>query len=82
MSEICMPYLRAIKIFIKDAFPNSKVNVWAENSMFDRGVAIKAMVDNDGAYINMFPDSMYTEKHIADLLITSLKERKANNETD
>lgn len=82
MSEIYMPYLRAIKIFIQDAFPNSKVDVWTENSMFDKGIAIKARVDNNWAYINMFPDSMYTEKHIADLLITSLKERKANNEID
>lgn len=80
MSEIYMPYLRAIKIFIQDAFPNSKVDVWTENSMFDRGVAIKARVDNDGAYINMFPDSMYTEAHIAELLIALLKERKAKNE--
>lgn len=78
MSEVCMPYLRAIEIFIKDAFPNSKVNVWTENSMFDRGVAIKTRVDNDGAYINMFPDSMYTEAHIAALLIASLKERKVD----
>lgn len=78
MSEVCMPYLRAIKIFIQDVFPNSKVDVWAENSMFDRSVAIKTRVDNDGAYINMFPDSMYTEAHIAALLIALLKERKTD----
>lgn len=77
-----MPYLEAIKILIEDAFPNSKVDVWAENSMFDRGIAIKAVVDNDGACTTIFPDSMYTEAHISELLIALLKERKADNETD
>ena len=78
-----MPYLRAIKILVEDAFPNSKVDVWAENSIFDRGIAIKAVVDNDGAYTTIYPNSMMcTEAHIADLLIALLKERKANNESN
>ena len=81
MSEVCMPYLGAIKVLIEDAFPNSNVDVWAEDSMFDRGIAIKARVDTDGAYTTIFPNSMCTEAHIAALLIASLKERKTN-ETD
>lgn len=82
MSEVCMPYLRAIEILIEDAFPNSKVDVWAENSIFDRGIAIKARVDNDGAYTTIYPDSRYTEAHISALLIALLKERRADDETD
>ena len=78
MSEVCMPYLRAIEILIKDAFPDSKVDVWAENSVFDRGVAIKARVDNDGAYTTIFPGSRCTEAHISAILIASLKEIKAD----
>lgn len=77
-----MPYLGAIKTFIQDAFPNSKVDVWAEESRFSRAIAIKAVVDNDGAYIVIYPDSMCTEAHAAELLIASLKERKAKNETN
>lgn len=77
-----MPYLRAIEIFIQDAFPNGKVDVWAEKTMFDRGIVIKAVVDNDGAYTTIYPDSMCTEAHAAELLIALLKERKAKNETN
>lgn len=78
MSEVCMPYLGAIKTLIEDAFPNSRVNVWSEkNSVFNRGIVIKAVVDGDGAYTTVLPDDMYTEADISALLIALLKERKA-----
>lgn len=82
MIEVCMPYLGAIKTLIQDAFPYSKVDVWAEESRFSKAIAIKAVVNNDGAYTVIYPDSMCTEAHIAELLIALLKERKAKNETN
>lgn len=82
MSEVYMPYLGAIKRLIEDAFPNSRVDVWAEDSVYDRGIVIKAVVDNDGAYTTIFPDSMHTEAQVSAVLIALLKERRAGDETD
>lgn len=80
MSEVYMPYLGAIKKRIENTFPNSMVDVWAEDSIFDRSIIIKAVVDNDGAYTTIFPDSIYTEAQVSAMLIALLKERKADND--
>lgn len=74
------PYLGAIKRMIEDAFPNSKIYVWAEDSIFDRSIAIKARVDNDGACTSIFPSTMYSEAQISALLIALLKERRTDDE--
>lgn len=80
MSVVFMPYLESIARLIGDAFPNSRVDVWAEDSIFDRGIIIKAVVDNDGAYTTIFPDSIYTEAQISAELIALLKERRADDD--
>lgn len=71
-------YLGAVRSFIKDAFPGSVVDVWAEGSMFpDKNcVAIKARADNDWAYVTLYPDSRYSEEHIAQLLISLIQEQR------
>lgn len=70
-----MPYLRAIQLHIQDSFPESKVNVWAEESPFRPGyIAIKAYVDSAGAYVTIDPQYGANEWHVSDILVAKLKE--------
>ena len=70
-----LPYLRAIELNIRDAFPGRKVIVWCENAMFNPGmIAIKARVDDAGAYTTLDFERGASEAEIADILIAMLKE--------
>lgn len=80
MSVVFMPYLGAIRASVQDAFPNSRVDVWAEESISDRCVVIKAVVDNDTAYTDIYPGRIFNEAQISELLIALLKETRADDE--
>lgn len=70
-----LPYLRAIELLIQDAFPGRKVSVWYEESAFNPGMlAIKARVDDAGAYTTLDIERGASEAEIADILIGMLKE--------
>lgn len=68
-------YLGAVKSAIEDAFPESDVSVWAEDSI--ENCVIKARVDNDFAYVALYPgDSRCSEEHITQLLIAMIQEQR------
>lgn len=70
-----LPYLEAIKSYIQMAFPTNKVTIWAENSLFyPYEIMIRARVDNYGAYTHIDIRRPLYEQHIADILITEIKE--------
>lgn len=70
-----LPYLRAIELNIKDAFPGRNVTVFAEESPFHSGfVDIKAYVDNCGAYVTLDPTQSCNEWYVTDILVAKLKE--------
>lgn len=69
-------YLGAVKSAIEDAFPESDVSVWAEDSI--ENCVIKARVDNDLASVTLFPDSRSSEEPIAQLLVALIQEQRGN----
>lgn len=74
---VSLPYLRAIEILIKDSFPDSNVKVFAEESPFYNGcIAIKAYVDNYGAYTTVDVNHCVNEQCVSDILISKIKEVK------
>ena len=73
--NVALPYLRAIELHISDRFPNRKVRVFSEDSPFRPGfVAIKALVDNCGAYVTLDPNVGCNEWYVTDILIGKLEE--------
>lgn len=75
--NVALPYLRAIEILIKDSFPDSNVKVFVEESPFFKGyIAIKAYVDNYGAYTTVDVNHCVNEQGISDILISKIKEVK------
>lgn len=70
-----LPYLRAIELLIQDAFPGRKVSVWCQDGLFHpQMLAIKARVDDAGAYTTLNIERGASEAEIADILIAMLKE--------
>lgn len=70
-----LPYLGAIAFYLKNSFPNSKIEVWSEDSMFMNGyIAIVAKVDDAFAYTTISPELVVSERHISDILVARIKE--------
>lgn len=74
-----LPYLGAIALYLKDSFPNSKIDVWidvwSEESVFMNGhIAILARVDDAFAYTRVDPELVVNERHISDILVAKIKE--------
>lgn len=70
-----LPYLRAIELNIQDAFPGRKVAVWSEPGFNPRMIAVKARVDDAGAYMTVNVESdIVSEAYISDILIAELRE--------
>ena len=76
------PYLRAIELHIKDAFPERKVSVFCEESpFFPTKCAVKAYVDRYGACITLDAYEGVIERSVSEKLISMIKEgmrREAN----
>ena len=74
------PYLRAIELHIKDAFPKSKVRVLCEGSrFFTTKCAVKTYVDRYGAYIILDAFEGVTEGYISERLISMIKDEMERN---
>lgn len=68
------PYLRAIELHIKDAFPKSKVCVFCEDSpFFPTKCAVKAYVDRYGAYVILNDYEVVAEGYVSGQLISMIK---------
>lgn len=77
------PYLGAIELQIKDAFPNSKVCVFCDESPFDpTKYAIKAYVDRYGAYVTLDAFEGVTERYVSEKLISMIKGEMRRNEEE
>ena len=75
------PYLRAIELHIKDAFPKSKVCVFCEESPFyPTKCAVKAYVDRYGAYITLDAYEGVTERYVSGQLISMIKGKMERSE--
>lgn len=71
---IGMLYSRAIELQIKDAFPNSKVCVFCEESPFSTTKYwVKAYVDRYGACVSLDAFEGVTERYISEKLISMIK---------
>lgn len=77
-------YLKAIEIQIQDAFPQSKVTVFIEESPFyPHFEMIKAYVDEYGAYVAIGPwVQSVPEQAVADTLIRMIEEYMGGMRTE
>ena len=75
MMFVTPPYLRAIALHIKDAFPKSKVYVFCEESPFyPTKYAVNAYVDDRyGAYVTLDAFEGVTERYVSEKLISMIK---------
>lgn len=77
-------YISAIELLIKDAFPESKVNVFCEASMFFQNkCAVEAYVDEYAARVTLDAFEWNTEELVSEKLISMIKEameRRMKNE--
>ena len=84
MIFVTPPYLRAIELHMKDAFPKSKVYVFSEESPFSpTKYAVKAYVDDRyGAYVTLDIFEGVTEGYISEKLISMIKGEMERGEQD
>lgn len=77
------PYIMAIELHIKDAFPNSKVYVFSEESPFSpTKYAIKAYVDCYGAYVTLDAYEGVTEGYVSEKLISMINGEMERSEDE
>lgn len=78
--EAALLYTREIISHIEDAFPNSVVEVWINDSvlLYQYGdfIDIKARADNKYAFVTVFLDSKCSAEYVANLLISMMKGEK------
>lgn len=75
------PYLRAIELQIKDAFPESKVSVFFKESPFSpTKCAVEVRVDRYGAYVTLDTSEGVPERYLSERLISMIKDEMRWNE--
>lgn len=75
------PYLRAIELHLRDAFPGRKVTVWSAESPFDfKNIIIRVSVDKFNAYFEYYKVSNLLESDISNFLIRKIKEAMDNED--